>query len=496
MSLSEYLYEGAVYLVLFMVLLAAFLKKPPSGAPVPVPRRPPLSPQMSEELAISLIGTCRQLGFFSRYQGLSDADVLQNLAARHGDSIRQIDSELEMAQSDESRFLYIYLKDADPTEEKYVDELREWAKISRGAFKPLRPQEAWESESGPVLLRFSLGGHRHILRLRSGGGYLDLAGMLLGINQLIAPGGSQFEALEVVNDDSADLLLLTPAEKARLVERGWRFLERCPLTGEPLYGAAAPNPLLHGEDEAAAERVFARQRTRRTPEKIAAERRQNAWALEGSLREHVAQMVHLSETNPPQDSRHVGAFSVCSDVARFELAGDRKGTEVAERFRTGLRCLLRSSEPIDTAHHGYDALQDAVLGRDRELFLQVAARLTDASGWDLRFNGERHHLCRLLQALVTGAGEAREHREALRHGRTHAVSYARMLGAILDADAEAFHKAAKAYLSWFRREVRRGSSGFYINLAAIEVLVCLLLARERGLAFSVDDPHVPLSALE
>jgi hypothetical protein len=96
--------------------------------------------------------------------------------------------------------------------------LQKWAAISRGCFRPADIAERWSSDG--VTITFTLAGEPCRLRAQSLGDYLDTS-IVVGINDLITD-HCRFEAYDT-GDTSFFLVVLTPAEKAALQERGWRF---------------------------------------------------------------------------------------------------------------------------------------------------------------------------------------------------------------------------------------------------------------------------------
>ncbi|MEA2357100.1 MAG: hypothetical protein QOI62_360 [Solirubrobacteraceae bacterium] len=109
--------------------------------------------------------------------------------------------------------------------DEYALTLREWARISRGAFAPRRIREQWRSEEGPVTISFDLNGRARAVRAESQGDFLDLCVLTTGINPLIAKSGRQFAIYrpDAELGQMAFVLTITDRERRLLNKQGWVF---------------------------------------------------------------------------------------------------------------------------------------------------------------------------------------------------------------------------------------------------------------------------------
>ena len=92
----------------------------------------------------------------------------------------------------------------------------EWSRISRGAFPAEGIHESWEREAGPVTVSFLLHGREHRLTTDMLE-WIDL-GLLDGVNRLIESTGYYFESDFATGDQTACVMVLTHAEKARIAD--------------------------------------------------------------------------------------------------------------------------------------------------------------------------------------------------------------------------------------------------------------------------------------
>jgi hypothetical protein len=172
------------------------------------------------------------MGFFAQYGNLSEAELarqVKSAVARDWDTpfperamedVQAADMFLLMA--DRNRAWYGDLERVYRGANAYVEVLREWSAISRGAFMPEAITETWKGDAGPVDVEFTLQGKRHRF-MHTGGDMIDTRILAL-INRLIVPSGYAFEACDNLGMPSF-ILVLTKPEKARLTaERKWRFV--------------------------------------------------------------------------------------------------------------------------------------------------------------------------------------------------------------------------------------------------------------------------------
>ncbi len=101
----------------------------------------------------------------------------------------------------------------------YVQTLREWARISKGAFCPREITETWGPKERSVEVAFTLQGKRHVLKPQYHDDWLD-AGILDDINDLIAGTRYIFEVLPGGGQDAL-VFVVTAQESERIArERG------------------------------------------------------------------------------------------------------------------------------------------------------------------------------------------------------------------------------------------------------------------------------------
>jgi hypothetical protein len=190
----------------------------------------------------------RRLGFFSQYSDLSDEALAEQLEAlvegewaerftASQSELRIEDEWSEMLRSpDDVPYADLTLLRTDGTRvwwedteadvcaanRVYTETLRAWAGISRGAFSPQEITETWESEEGPITVRFTLDGHERVLHPEYADDWLDQR-IVVPINRWIRKSGYAFEMYDAF-DQTAFVVVLTPEEKRKLEqERGWRF---------------------------------------------------------------------------------------------------------------------------------------------------------------------------------------------------------------------------------------------------------------------------------
>ena len=171
------------------------------------------------------VAALRRLGLFADRPELSDAQlgrqVNEALTTAWGGHIGPHDPliELVVAEQDHARTWWHDLE-SDVLDGNHVYEttLAEWAAISSGAFAPTSIHEAWASDTGPGHGQLRSGGTTHNLHPE----YLEDSidpGIVVPINELIAPSGRQFTFLPSF-DQTAFLMALTPTERAALGSSG------------------------------------------------------------------------------------------------------------------------------------------------------------------------------------------------------------------------------------------------------------------------------------
>ena len=170
----------------------------------------------------------RDIGLFADFQGLSDqalAEQLEtSLTEEWGEQIPENDPlfELFVAALDQTRVWWGDLEaDVADGNDVYASVLEDWAAVSVDSFQPDQIEETWESDAGPVTVRFTLDGEEVELAPEYLEDWVDPR-IITPINERIAPTGRQFTVVQAF-DQTAFLMALDQAERAALEARGWCF---------------------------------------------------------------------------------------------------------------------------------------------------------------------------------------------------------------------------------------------------------------------------------
>lgn len=128
----------------------------------------------------------------------------------------------------------VWFSDAEvdhlPGDYWYVRTLLDWARISRGHFRPQNFSESWRlspdgTEAESIEVRFSHDDTPFNATLSWQGGWFDYDLIKL-VNQAIHASGYQFASVACISDQCVLLCCLTEAERTKLhKEKGWRFHE-------------------------------------------------------------------------------------------------------------------------------------------------------------------------------------------------------------------------------------------------------------------------------
>jgi hypothetical protein len=177
---------------------------------------------------VETVHDLRALAFFER-PGLSDEDVAAELAENYAfawneppDPSRPL-IELELLRFDDPRVWWEDTEaDVGDGNGAYLDAVAGLAGISRDVFRPSRITETWETETGPIEVGFVLEGERRVVRPRYLNDYLDIEGLVEGINAFLPGVGPRF-AIYAPFDQTALVVCVTEIERRRLEERGWSF---------------------------------------------------------------------------------------------------------------------------------------------------------------------------------------------------------------------------------------------------------------------------------
>ena len=170
----------------------------------------------------------RELGFFSAFGKACDTAVAAKVLGVHraewdvdlvpGDPYDEI-----VLLSYDGKRSWFEDTECDVCRENLVYQgvLADWAHVARGTFHPEAITETWESEKGPIRVRFQEGGQTHELAPAYHDDWPDL-GILAPLNAILAPRGQQLCHTQL--DQYALVVALAPDERTRIAkERGLTF---------------------------------------------------------------------------------------------------------------------------------------------------------------------------------------------------------------------------------------------------------------------------------
>jgi hypothetical protein len=169
----------------------------------------------------------REAGLFADRADLTDAELAAEIERELTDSYVGVDQqdpfvELLVAEQDPSRVWWADLEaDVIDGNDVYPSVLDEWAQISVGAFAPSAIEESWAGPEGPVTVTFEHDGTTQSIEPAFLEDWID-PGIVVPINELIAPSGRRFELVKAF-DQTAFVMALTEDERAALESRGWCF---------------------------------------------------------------------------------------------------------------------------------------------------------------------------------------------------------------------------------------------------------------------------------
>ena len=196
------------------------------GLPSDVTTDRPLPKQTIEQM----IRRYRSAGFFG---GGPPSEVAarirrsyKRLYGKNPSAPRTRQDELELIAADRRQAWFEDIeRDVIEGNNAYVAAFREWARASRGTFKPRRIREEWKSADGPVQITFNIGGRQHKAHARSLGDFLDLCVLTRDVNRAVRGSPRRFELYrpDAALAQVAFVAALTAPEKKRLSQLGWRF---------------------------------------------------------------------------------------------------------------------------------------------------------------------------------------------------------------------------------------------------------------------------------
>lgn len=123
--------------------------------------------KVSKEKVLKNISILRKCGFFEEFQNLTDKEVFDKLHSKRikryseifekpYDPSMNID-EFELACLDSHKMIYMDLEaDVGSGNEVYKNVINLFSLLSKGTFNPENIEEKWQSNSGPIEVRFKL----------------------------------------------------------------------------------------------------------------------------------------------------------------------------------------------------------------------------------------------------------------------------------------------------------------------------------------------------
>ncbi|MBO9532529.1 MAG: hypothetical protein J7513_06110 [Solirubrobacteraceae bacterium] len=203
-----------------------------------LPDEAPSAEKVKPRSVLEAVRDDQQLGFFAGQDPTDVAAVAERTYRRDWGKPLKIATrydELELLRNDRDRVWFQDIE-ADVLEgnESYALVFQEWARISRGAFKPSNVRERWSGENDPVEISFDLAGQRHTVQAQPQGDFYDLCVLTGGINPVIKASGKHFALWGPDADlgQEAFVVVLTEREQYELEQAGWSF-----ATGDEMRAA-------------------------------------------------------------------------------------------------------------------------------------------------------------------------------------------------------------------------------------------------------------------
>ena len=173
----------------------------------------------------------RNFGFFEQDWALSSQEFDNKFLALYNkktdwdpfDSSKHYDpyAELYLLYQDTD---HVWFEDTEADVAKgkdvYVNTLKAWSQISRGAFRPSNISETWDSEEGPVTISFTLNGQKKVIHPGYVDDYIDI-NILKDLNDMIQGTGYEFVAVQV--DQAVFVTVVKADEKLKLQQE--RYLD-------------------------------------------------------------------------------------------------------------------------------------------------------------------------------------------------------------------------------------------------------------------------------
>ncbi|MEN6624820.1 MAG: hypothetical protein ABFD69_01180 [Candidatus Sumerlaeia bacterium] len=173
------------------------------------------------------IRTLRSLDFFKADKELSDEALFEKLMARitdeYGDELTELRVRPCMVGAlDEERVLIQDMEDDGClNEDGWVEFIRNWARISRGAFRPENIEARLDADETRAEVRFDAGGRRHTLVFKVDGDWLDFT-FADKLDPFVADAGFRYEVERSDHGQCSFLVVINDEEAKRLrTEAGW-----------------------------------------------------------------------------------------------------------------------------------------------------------------------------------------------------------------------------------------------------------------------------------
>ncbi len=160
-----------------------------------------VSAQTLDEWGLEAVRFYRPLGFFEHEAKLTDEALAKKL-------MKQLREEYGEAQIDRSdpRFSDHYLLALDRDQvwaddleadvaagnDVYATVIADWAKLSAGQLKVSKVTERWESDDGPVTLKFSINGTPTEITIKQKDDWIDPIDILEALNQALKGSGYHY----------------------------------------------------------------------------------------------------------------------------------------------------------------------------------------------------------------------------------------------------------------------------------------------------------------
>lgn len=195
------------------------------GEKTPIPVRKRLTP-LQMEVVRQELEFLRKIGFFSDVS----AYEMESLVAHLDEFVALSGMFLDtapwlVAAYDQSRLWWKSVRtNVSPASQAYVKVLQEWSAISLGTLPLEQVTERWQGERGPLTVDFLCKGRPVTLSPKFVGAWIDIS-LINEVNKIVGPTHGQFFEVVIPQELTAQVVLLPPAHKTLLQQRGWKFCE-------------------------------------------------------------------------------------------------------------------------------------------------------------------------------------------------------------------------------------------------------------------------------